>query len=178
MLRRVKIADPMTYVIRKDCPDVAGLQDGLAYGGTVTIAASGLAADAVVLVALSYDEDDIVAITEHELRLHRFSATLVKYVVAGSNDVGVSEPTGILGDYGVDVDADQAWAEVDTLGTFAIGIPQATQSATAGGDGATTGGSRPACGGGGGGMCGAMGMLCLPITLLTLMSMRGRRWRR
>ena len=98
------------------------------------------------------------------------------YDLEGANDVGVGTPTGVAGDFGVDVDANAAWWEVTSLGTYAVGLPAAQvilppepgpepdlpQLTTA-----------PECGMGGG-ICGAFGMICLPVTLLTMLNMRRR----
>ena len=101
----------------------SGLQNGQSFGGSVTISATGLSESSVVTVALTYDDADLTGVDESTLRLFKLDAATNTYSPAGTNDAGASTSTGVLGDYGVDAATNTAWAEVSTLGTFAVGIP-------------------------------------------------------
>jgi hypothetical protein len=60
---------------------------------------------------------------EASLRLCRLNPATGIFEAAGERDVGDVTPTGVLGDYGIDTGKNATWAEVDVLGTFAIGVP-------------------------------------------------------
>ena len=98
-----------------------GMRDGVSYGNSVTIAATGLTADAAVTVALSYSDADTTGIDEADLHLFLLNESTGTYALAGTRDVGVGQSTGVQGDYGVDTAGNSAWAVMRTLGTFAVG---------------------------------------------------------
>jgi hypothetical protein len=92
-------------------------------GGSVNITATGLTAGQMVTVALSYTGIDLGTAAATSLRLMAVDAggTMTP---AGTNDVGEAVSTNVLGDYGVDTTAKKVWAVVDTLGTYAVGVPE------------------------------------------------------
>ena len=63
-------------------------------------------------------------INEADLRILRLNEDTNEFEPPGASDVGTGAPTGVLGDYGVQMEFNTAWAEVDTLGTFAVGVPE------------------------------------------------------
>lgn len=151
-------------------PLIPGLEDEIAYSGVIELEGSGINPDDVITVALSYSDEDIEGIDESRLRLNVFSNEDGQYIPAGTNDVGDAPPTGVLNDYGVHTATNKVWAERRTLGSFVIGIPTGTLPlAIVEDDGTPT-----ACAAGGG-MCGAMGMLSLPMMLASLLGWRRRR---
>lgn len=90
-------------------------------GGEVSISAQGLDAGAVVTVAMRYPDILPAGVEESELRLLRLNPDTNSYALAGTTDQGVSPPTGVLGDHGVDLVEREAWTETAELGTFAVG---------------------------------------------------------
>ncbi|MBI4719060.1 MAG: hypothetical protein HY763_14740 [Planctomycetes bacterium] len=152
-------------------PLFPGLAEEHALGGSVTLAASGVAVDGVMVVSLAYNPDDVSADDEPALRLHRFSNAAGAYQPVGSNDRGVGAATVTPGDYGVDTTAHAAWAVVDQLGSFAVGIPDSTLPSTIdGGDDdavATPTALVPR-----GRLCGVPGVLGFAATFLSLLALR------
>ena len=147
-----------------------GLQDEESLGGSVTLSASGLTDESIISLALTYEDSDLLGVEETDLRLHRFSPDSDLYEPAGTSDVGVGAPTGVLGDYGVDVASNSAWAEVASLGKFAIGVPVSMRPTE---DEIVTpldALGPAACGTGG--MCGAMGLITIPMSYLGLIGLR------
>ena len=137
--------------------------------------------DGIVTVALTYEDADLQGADEADLQLRKLNTATATYEPAGTNDAGLSEPTGVLDDYGIDGDANSAWAEVSEVGTFAVGFPQlASDEQDAGEQDAEEQDTTmdademlpTGCGANGGGICGTMGMLFLPMTILGLMGMR------
>ena len=153
-----------------------GFEDDEAVGGSFTVSATGLESGAVVLVAASYEQVDLGEVDEGDLRLFRLNDSTGQYESPGPSDKGDSEPTGVAGDYGVDTGAGEVWAEVTTLGTFAIGVPAqqdddiVDETIDDDDDDSVTG---PACGAGAG--CGAMGAASWFALMAGLSAMRRRR---
>ena len=159
-----------------------------------------MADGSIVTVVLNYNDADLVGIDETQLRLRKLNDDTGVFDISGANDVGVAVPTGVAGDQGVDVETNSAWWEVTSLGTYAVGIPLALQPAPEPepeqpGLGTDPDPVPPApdpepqpeqptpddAGSGcaaGGGMCGAFGMITLPMTLMSLLGMRRRNRRR
>jgi photosystem II stability/assembly factor-like uncharacterized protein len=95
-------------------------------GGSVTITAEGLNDSHVYKITLNYANVSLGDAAESDLRLLRVvdDAALT---AAGSNDCGDVSATDTLGDYGVTTATKQVWANVSTLGTFAVGVPEEKQ---------------------------------------------------
>jgi photosystem II stability/assembly factor-like uncharacterized protein len=91
-------------------------------GGSVTIKADGINDGDVYKLSLSYANISLGDAAESDLRLLRV-ADEGTMSAAGTNDCGEKATTDILGDYGVLTSADIVWANVSTLGTFAVGVP-------------------------------------------------------
>ncbi len=151
-------------------PLFPGLVEENALGGSVTISASGLTVDSVVVVALEYSEGDVSSIDEAKLRVLRFANETGRYESVGSNDRGVGTPSMIPGDFGVDAESNTVWAVVASFGSFVAGVPDNTLSATIVEEGSDGGMTST-------GICGAVGAVCFPLTMLTLLGMRRREWR-
>jgi len=147
--------------------------DQMANADSVTLEAVGLLGSAVITVAVEYWEADYTGGDESELRLHRLDDETGQYLPAGTNDVGDAAPTQSLGDYGVDTAAKTVWAQVNELGTFAVGIPNQESFLVIIdiGDTSGAGGTRSACGGG---MCGAAGMVTWFLMISGLVAVRRR----
>ncbi len=148
--------------------------DHLANADSVTIEAMGLLEGALMTVELEYWESDHAGGDVSDLRLHRLHDETGEYVPAGTNHVGDEHPSDAvryLGDHGHCSRITHVWARVDTLGTFAVGIAELETLPLTIGAGDTTGAGGCEAGGG---MCGALGMLCLPMTALTMIAMRRR----
>ena len=77
----------------------------------------------VATVILCYSEEMLGDLDENELRLHIFNEETGEWELAGTNDVGVSAPTGIVGDYGIDPISNCVWVVLDHLTLFAAGVP-------------------------------------------------------
>lgn len=161
------VDDPQPDQAERLVPGFPGLDNEESLGGAVALSATGLAAGTVMTVALTYDGDDKPGVEEADLRLTVLDEDTGVYSPAGTNDTGISEPPGALGDYGIDVDRNAAWANVSTLGTFAIGIPQSTLAATIDDDGS-----------GGADMCGGLGIVGLLPMFFVLAGWRSAAVRR
>lgn len=107
-------------------PLYPGLLDENALGGSVTLAASELADEARVMVALTYLNDDVAGLVEADLRVLRFSNAAGRYEAVGENNRGVGEPSTGAGDFGVDVQNNVVWAVPESLGSFVAGPPDPT----------------------------------------------------
>ncbi len=109
-----------------------GFEDDQSLGGSVTINATGLNEGAEIVVSLDYTDADVTeaGVTESDLRAYVLNTTSGEYEAPGANDKGDTEATETLGDYGVDTSINSAWAVVDTLGTFAVGVPKAEVTPT------------------------------------------------
>jgi hypothetical protein len=139
--------------------------------------------DGTFTVQVAYEEADVTTADELRLRLHRRDEATGTYVPAGDADVGVGQPTGVLGEYGVDPEEDLVWAEVSALGTFAVGVteqaaPPDDGSGSADDGSATDDGDltaeepenpHPTCG------AGAPGGLFISLLGLTMIRHRSRR---
>jgi probable HAF family extracellular repeat protein len=95
----------------------------LAPGGSITIAGAGIPADGVYKLAINYDNVSLGRTAEQDLRLMRVNANGSLSVI-GTADSGNQPATATLGDYGINTAAKQVWANVDTLGTFTVGVPK------------------------------------------------------
>ncbi len=142
-----------------------GLVDNYIVGATVQISADPLPQDPNLLIELAYPQKSIGQLTESELRLNRYNNEAEAYEPAGSNDVGDQSPTDELNDGGIETSTQQVWARVSQLGTFSIGVPEQPVEET-------NETNRPT------GICGAFGMITLPLCLLGLGAIKQRRtWR-
>lgn len=149
-----------------------GLQDEESLGGSVTLSASGLTDESIISMALTYEDSDLQGLNETDLRLHRFNPESDLYEPAGTSDVGVGVPTGVLGDYGVEVASNSAWAEVASLGKFAIGVPVSMQLQLDDDEIVTPLDDTGPAACGAGGMCGALGLITMPMSYLGLIGLR------
>ena len=151
-----------------------GFEDEITLGGSVTIDVTGQDPGATFTLLLGYKQADVEAggIDEVGLRVRRLNETLGEYEAAGTNDAGVGDATGIVGDFGVNPDTNSAWVELIAFGTFAVGI---VPSAADGGSGDLPGQPLPTTPDCGAGMCGAFNTMILPLMLMSLMGMRRRR---
>jgi hypothetical protein len=95
----------------------------LAPGGSMTIEAEGIPADGMYKLAVKYANVPLGRTAEQDLRLMRVNADASLSVISAA-DCGNQPATGILGDYGIETAAKQVWANVDSLGTFAVGVPK------------------------------------------------------
>jgi len=95
----------------------------LSPGGSMTIQASGVPADGVYKLAVSYTNVPLGRTTETDLRLMKVVPAAPLQSI-GTTDRGNTSATATLGDYGIDTAAKKVWANVDTLGTFAVGVPK------------------------------------------------------
>lgn len=149
-------------------PLFPGLANEDALGGSVTIAASGMSPESVMTLIFSYNPADLVGMNERELRVHRFTNSTGAFEPVGENNRGEGSPTDALGDYGVDTAAHTAWAVVNKLGSFAVGVSDGTLPLGIA--------DEPTDGGGASGtICGPIGMICPLFTCLALAQMRSRR---
>lgn len=121
-------AAPGNLATAKIVSGLSGFQDGKSLGGSVTIAASGLAEGGVVAVALTYEDADLAGINEADLRLLRLNESSGAFEPPGTRDVGDMAPTGVAGDWGYDSEKNSAWAVVSELGTFAVGVPESASA--------------------------------------------------
>ncbi|NLX12655.1 MAG: hypothetical protein GXY44_03245 [Phycisphaerales bacterium] len=69
---------------------------------------------------MAYRDSDWSGGAASDLRLLHWNEATGRYEYAGINDLGIAAPTGILGDYGVDIETNTVWAEVEELGTFTV----------------------------------------------------------
>ena len=145
-----------------------GFENNESLGGSVTINATGLVDDAAITVSLTYADSDLAGIAERDLRLLKRNAGTGTFELPGTNDVGVSATTGVLGDFGVNTAENSAWAEVSELGTFAVGVPALSPTDRTDELGCAAGG----------GLCGTMGMIPLTLTVCGLIGLRRRGRRR
>jgi hypothetical protein len=115
----------ITFIVTYHAPatNAQGKMVWTAPGGTVTIEAQGLDEDDVYNISISYENLSLGDADETELRLLRVSDDGTLSAV-GTNDCGAVMATTTLGDYGVDTSLNKVWANVDTLGTFAVGVPE------------------------------------------------------
>jgi hypothetical protein len=95
----------------------------LAPGGSMTITASGIPANGVYRLAIGYSNVPLGQTSESALRLMKVVPGSPLAAI-GTNDRGNTAATATLGDYGIDTSSKKVWANVDTLGTFAIGVPK------------------------------------------------------
>ena len=147
-------------------PLFPGLVDENALGGGMSFAATGLSTESTMALAFHYNAADLDGITESKIRVHRFTNATGAYEPVGENDRGLGAQTSATGDYGVDPEAHAAWAVVDQLGSFAVGVTDDTLGAGVVNDG----GDAP--NGTQGALCGAAGMVSLLFTFLMLAGMR------
>jgi|GEM_PF-4239011 len=157
--------DPTTSAAARMVSGFTGMKDGQSFGGSVTISATGLTASSVITVALTYEDADLSGVDETALRLFKLNTQTSLYELAGTADVGASTPTGTLGEYGVDTDTNSAWAEVATLGTFAIGLPEGADSLP----------TTPSCFPAG---CGTVGLANMLLFISGMVAIRHRHRRR
>jgi hypothetical protein len=115
----------ITFTITYHAPTSQGLAKTiyLAPGGSMTIAASGVPQNGIYQLAFSYGSVPLGRTAESELRLMKVADDRPLQAIS-SSDCGNQSQTSTLGDYGVDTTAKKVWANVDTLGTFAIGVPK------------------------------------------------------
>ena len=141
---------------------------------------SRLADDSAVTVSLTYEDADLVGKDETKLRVHRFNMDTGVFEPAGTRDVGNQEPTGVVGDSGLDMENNSAWVVVSKLGTFAVGVPEAAQVLSEQqddglqdqqGDTLDAAPNRTQCGAGAA-PCGAFGMLNWMLMISGLVAMR------
>ncbi|MCH7870816.1 MAG: hypothetical protein IID33_03865 [Planctomycetes bacterium] len=160
-----------------------GFEDEITLGGSVTIDVTGQEPDATFTLLLGYKQADVESgdLDETGLRVRRLNQTLGEYEAAGTNDAGVGGATGAIGDFGVNLDTNSGWVELLEFGTFAVGIvPSGADDGLDDQPGqplppSDNVGSPSADCGAGGGMCGAFNTMILPLTLMSLLGMRGRR---
>jgi hypothetical protein len=95
----------------------------LAPGGSMTIEASGLPEGGGCNLAIDYTGVSLGKTSESALRLMKVVPGSPLAMI-GSNDRGNTAATATLGDYGIDTSVKKVWANVDTLGTFAVGVPK------------------------------------------------------
>ncbi len=152
-----------------------GVEDGIIYAGPLTVSASGLAEEAVIGISLFYMDADILGIDESALRLHQFDPAGNRFKPAGSNDVGLGPPSAVMDDLGLDMSINQAWAEVATLGKFAVGIPALTEQPPEAEDEDLSTDETLSLGSANGALCGAVGSLILPATILGMVGLGARR---
>lgn len=107
-------------------PGYPGLRDEIGYGGSVAVSANGISADTLLVVGLHYDVEDLGALAESELRLHRFSHAAGQYELVGTNNRGAGSATRQAGDFGVDPFLGEVWAVTEDPGSFVIGATRAT----------------------------------------------------
>ncbi len=107
-------------------PGYPGLRDEIGYGGGVTVSANGITADTLLVVALHYYAEDLGALAESELRLHRFSHAAGQYELVGTNNRGAGSATRQAGDFGVDPSMGAVWAVTEDAGSFVVGAPRET----------------------------------------------------
>ncbi|MCP4589338.1 MAG: hypothetical protein GY842_01205, partial [bacterium] len=157
---------PVAYMGGRIVTGFWGFEQEEALGGSVTISTDGSEPDAGLAVALSYSDHDASQVDENQLRLQRLRTNTGVYEPAGTHDVGVSQPTDVLGEYGVDPDLNSAWAKVAEGGTFAVGMPDDDLA-----DLTIQSDPAPAPRGG---ACGAVGMLTWSLTLTGLIALRQR----
>jgi hypothetical protein len=165
-------------------PGFEGFVNTETLGGSVTVSASGLSLQSVVTMQLQYEDADLTNINEDDLRLLRLNTESGTFEAPGTNDVGVSPGTGVLGDYGVDTPVNSAWAEVSTLGTFAVGLPQTADVPPGqdvppgddddGEDGEEPPPDEPTICGAGAAPCGVVGMINWFLMVSGLFLMRAR----
>jgi photosystem II stability/assembly factor-like uncharacterized protein len=91
--------------------------------GSVTIAATGIEEGGIYTISLSYAKMSLGDAAESDLRMLRV-ADDGTMTVAGSHDCGDLEATSTLGDYGVTASSKVVWANVSSLGTFTVGVPE------------------------------------------------------
>lgn len=108
-----------------------GFYNGLGLTGSVTVATDLADGTFVSTIRVGYDPTSLAAAGIYHpegLSLMIWNAAANSWVPAtgtnvssGANNVGVSAPTGILGDYGVDTAHNFVWAVVDHHSQYAIG---------------------------------------------------------
>jgi hypothetical protein len=74
-------------------------------------------------LAIGYGNVPLGQTSENNLRLMKVAAGWSLQTIS-SSDCGNQLQTSKLGDFGVDTSAKKVWANVDTLGTFAVGVPK------------------------------------------------------
>ncbi len=136
-----------------------GLRDGLLFSEPLRVEFEEIVPPMTATISLIYDEPDPVTTDEDAVRLCRYSEELGRFVDAGTNDIGVGQSTGVLGDVGVDTSGNAAWAVVSRPGVFAVGIPEDKLADPTGGQ------RQPA-------LCGSMGIACIPAFWFSLMLFR------
>lgn len=99
----------------------AGFAGGLGISKSMVISSALPSGSFAAVVELYYTDAELGALEEAELRLFRFNSATSQWELAGTNDVGVSAPTGNVGDYGVDPANNRVWAVVDHFSQFAAG---------------------------------------------------------
>jgi len=132
----------------------------LAPGGSMTIEASGVPADGVYKLAVSYANVPLGQTQACDLRLMKVNAD-GKLAAAGTNDRGNQSASTTLGDYGIDTTAKKVWANVDTLGTFAVGVPKTPVEVV------TT--TFAPLG------CGPLAMMCIGLIMFGFMGLNGKK---
>ena len=132
-----------------------------------------------MMVVFEYTPADFAGGYESELRVLRLDDETGEYLPVGTDDHGDSaweSPTEHAqhldgpggGDHGINSSTKEVWAQVEHTKTdeFRVGIPEReTLPETI-----DTGDTGRGCG-----TCGAFGMVCLPMTVLSMMAMRRRR---
>lgn len=98
-----------------------GFAGGQGLSRSVNIHSDLQAGTFVALLQLDYSPDELAGLDETQLRLFRWNDAEETWKLAAANDVGVSEPTGQLGDHGVDIVNHRVWAIVDHFSEFGIG---------------------------------------------------------